>query len=73
MFQKSLKKCTANRKSKYITPNLEIHSVADVYTLYVLNAGIPHEDFWNQDVLFLESVYFDKIAWNRWENNPRER
>lgn len=54
-------------------PTLEFESVADVYTLYVLNAGIPHDDFWNQDILFLEDVYFNKMAWNSWENNPKER
>lgn len=54
-------------------PTLEFESVADVYTLYVLNAGIPHDDFWNQDILFLENVYFNKMAWNSWEKNPKER
>lgn len=54
-------------------PKLEFETVADVYTLYVLNTGIPHDDFWNQDILFLEDVYFNKIAWNYWERNPKER
>ncbi len=73
MFQNSLKKYTVNRKGKYLSPKLEICTVADIYTLYVLNAGIPYEEFWNQDILFLESVYFNKMTFNRWENNPKER
>ena len=71
MFQNSLKKYTVNRKGKYLSPKLEICTVADIYTLYVLNAGIPYEEFWNQDILFLESVYFNKMTFNRWENNPK--
>lgn len=54
-------------------PNLAVETIADVYTLYVLNNGIPQEDFWYQDILFLESVYFNKLAWNNWEKNPKER
>nr|DAU50678.1 MAG TPA: hypothetical protein [Caudoviricetes sp.] len=39
----------------------------------MLNAKIPSEDFWNQDINFLESVYFNKMTFNKWENNPKER
>lgn len=73
MFQKSLKKYTAKKKSKFLSPNIEIKTIADIYTLYVLNVGIPSEDFWNQDVIFLETVYLNKVTWNNWQNNPKER
>lgn len=73
MFQKSLKRCTAKKDGKYITPDLKVETLADIYTLYVLNAEIPINDFWNQDVTFLELVYFNKLAWNNWSKNPKER
>ena len=66
-------KVTNKTQGKYRMPDLEVKTIADVYTLYVMNAGIPHDDFWNQDIIFLETVYFNKMAWNRWEKNPKER
>ncbi len=66
-------KVTNRSGNKFLKPNLEINTVADFYTLYVLNAGVPSKDFWNLDIVFLENVYFNKMAWTSWENNPKER
>ena len=74
MFQKSLNMATKRDKNKkYIIPFLQVKTIADIYTLYVLNAGIPAEDFWNKDIHFLDLVYIDKLAWNNYIKNPKER
>jgi len=39
----------------------------------VLHAGIPAEDFWNLDIRFLELVYINKLAWDSYLKNPKER
>ena len=66
MFQKSLQAVTKKVGKKYRTPNLKIETIEDIYTLFVLNANIPAEAFWNQ-------VYLNKIAWDNYMKNPKER
>lgn len=51
----------------------KIKTIADIYTLYVLYAGIPVDDFWTKNVGFLENVYIDKLAWDSYIKNPKER
>ena len=41
--------------------------------MYVLVAGIPEHTFWNTDIRFLELVFIDKMAWDSYKQNPRER
>ena len=43
-----------------------IEDVADAYTHYVLNIGIPEETFWNADVWFVKAVAADKAAYDQW-------
>ena len=73
MFQKSLQAVTKKVGKKYRTPNLKVETIEDIYTLFVLNSNIPAEDFWNQDIRFLEIVYLNKIAFDNYIHNPKER
>jgi hypothetical protein len=36
-------------------------------------AGIPENTFWHTDIRFLDLVYIDKMAWDAYKNNPKER
>lgn len=75
MFQKSLLEATSkkNKKKKFVKPKLKVETMADIYTLFVLVRGIPAEDFWNLDIRFLDFVYMNKIAWDSYVKNPKER
>ncbi len=54
-------------------PDLKINTLADIYTLYVLIAGIPENTFWNFDIRFLDLVYINKMSWDSYIKNPKER
>ena len=75
MFQKSLLEATSkkNKRKKFVKPKLKVETMADIYTLFVLVRGIPAEDFWNHDIRYVDFVYMNKIAWDSYVNNPKER
>ena len=40
--------------------------MADAYTHYVLNLGIPEDTFWNADVWFVQAIAKNKAAYDLW-------
>lgn len=40
--------------------------MADAYTHYVLNLGIPEATFWDADVWFVKAVADNKAAYDGW-------
>lgn len=60
-------------KKKYVRADYKIKTLADIYTLYVLVVGIPENTFWNTDIRFLDLIYINKLAWDNYVQNPKER
>lgn len=68
-----MKKATAKTRSKIVNPKLIIEDVWDKYTLYVLVFRISEDVFWNEDIRDVEKVALNKIAYDGWSANPKER
>lgn len=47
--------------------------MADAYTHYVLNLGIPEETFWEADVWFVKAVADNKAAYDGWYADALEK
>ena len=72
-FRKALKRATAKNRSKIVNPKLVFEDVWDKYTLYVLVFHISETVFWEEDIRNVEKVALNKIAYDGWSANPRER
>ena len=47
--------------------------MADAYTHYVLNLGVPESTFWIADVWFVKEVAANKAAYDRWYADAIEK
>ena len=54
-------------------PDFPLEDVADAYTHYVLNLGIPEETFWDADVWFVRQIAQNKAAYETWYADALER
>ena len=54
-------------------PDFPLEDVADAYTHYVLNLGIPEETFWDADVWFVREIAQNKAAYEMWYADALER
>lgn len=50
-------------------PRLKIEHVEDLYTLYVLVAGIDCKTFWHDQIASVERIYANKLAFDSWQNS----
>ena len=44
----------------------------DIYSFYVLCIGISEDVFWNFDINFVAKCAMNKMAYETWQNSPKE-
>lgn len=54
-------------------PDIKIHDIEDLYSLYVFIFEIPEDDFWNLPLKSVHEIAMNKLAYEAWKKSEEER